>query len=444
MPVTAAQLAKLPEAERRALLAGLSASELEQLQWYWPFWALADQLPPEGDWRTFLLLGGRGSGKTRTASEAVRAGVESGERRQIGVIGPTADAVRRIQVEGPSGLLVCSPPWARANFEPSTRRVVWPSGAIAHLFSAEEPDRLRGPNLDMLWIDEMCSMPNAAVLWDMAMMALRIPGPLGHPPVAIITTTPKPSKLLRAIMEAPTTVTTRSKTSDNAGNLDASTLAYYVDKYGGTRLGRQELDAELLQDTEGALWQQSLIDGSRVDAAPASLKRIVIGVDPSGGGSASTGIVAVGSAANGQLYVVGDHSVKGSPETWGRAVCRAYHSHKANKVCVEKNFGGDMCISVLKSIEPNLPITTVTASRGKQLRAEPIVSLYEQSRVHHCGTFPLLEDEMVGWDPNGNPSPDRVDALVWACTELSGRPPMRISPDALRVMVSGPPRAWRF
>ena len=427
--------------QRRAALASLTPGEREELEWCWQFWGRPDQIAPPPPWRTWLLLGGRGSGKTRSASEWVRGEMEAGRRRDVGIIGPTMDQVRRIQIEGISGLLNTCPPWCRPSFEPSTRRIVWPSGSTAFLFSAEEPSRLRGPNLSAIWIDELTSMANAPEVWDVAMMALRIAGPQGHQPCAIVTTTPKPQKLLRSILEASSTVVTRARTSDNAANWDVSTLSYLHDKYGGTRLGRQELDAELLQDTEGALWQQSLIDGSRVDAAPATLKKIVIGVDPSGGGSAATGIVAVGQAANNHLYVIGDHSVKGSPETWGRAVARAYHSHQANKICVEKNYGGDMAASVLKSIEPNLPITTVVASEGKQLRAEPIVSLYEQSRVHHCGTFPLLEDEMTGWDPNGNdPSPDRVDALVWACTELSGRPPMQINPSAIETMMRGPER----
>jgi phage terminase large subunit-like protein len=241
------RLAELSRGARRAVLADLTPDDQEALAYEWALWGRLDQIPPPGRlWRVWLLLGGRGSGKTRSANEGIRAGVETGERRLIGIVGPTSDAVRQIQVEGPSGLLAVCPPGNKPNFEPSTRRVVWPNGAVARLFSAEEPDRLRGPNFDMLWIDELCSMPNAAAVWDMAQMALRIPGPLGHPPVAIITTTPKPMKLLREIMASPSTVTTRSKTSDNAGNLDASTLAYYHDKYGGTRLGRQELDAEVL------------------------------------------------------------------------------------------------------------------------------------------------------------------------------------------------------
>jgi Terminase large subunit, T4likevirus-type, N-terminal len=251
---TARRLAEMSEAQRRHVLSGLPEADLAALEHHWPFWARADQLPPDRAlwpiWRTRLLLGGRGSGKTRAAAEWVRAEMESGRRRQTGVIAPTADTLRRTCIEGQSGLLATSPPWNRPSFEPSSRRVVYPGGGMVHLFSAKEPDRLRGPNLDGLWIDELTSMANASECWDVAMMALRIPGPAGDPPVCVITTTPKPSPLLKAIMAAPTTVVTRARTVDNAPNLDASTLSYLQDKYGGTRLGLQELDAELIDDLE--------------------------------------------------------------------------------------------------------------------------------------------------------------------------------------------------
>ena len=226
MTATARHLAALPDDARRAVLAGLTEAELAALEYEWRFWARPDQLPPQDvEWRTFLMLGGRGSGKTRAAAEWVRAEIESGRRRQIGVIAPTADTLRRICVEGPSGLLMTSPPWNRPQFEPSTRRVVYPGGGVVHLFSAEEPDRLRGPNLDGLWIDELTSMANANECWDMAQMALRITGPKGDAPACVITTTPKPSPLLKMIMASPTTVVTRAKTVDNAANLDAGHTA---------------------------------------------------------------------------------------------------------------------------------------------------------------------------------------------------------------------------
>jgi phage terminase large subunit-like protein len=424
MSATARTLAGLPADARAAVLASLTAPELESLEYQWAFWARQDQLPPQGvEWRTFLMLGGRGSGKTRSAAEWVRGELEAGRRRQIGIIAPTADTLRRICVEGPSGLMT-SPPWNRPSFEPSTRRVVYPGGGVVHLFSAEEPDRLRGPNLDGLWIDELTSMSNAAECWDVAMMALRIPGPMGAPPVCIVTTTPKPSPLLRAIIASPTTVVTRAKTVDNAANLDASTLAYLHDKYGGTRLGRQEMDAELLDDAEGALWTRKLLDDCRIErgGAPKQFQRIVVAVDPPGGSSrtnAECGIVVGAIGLDQHGYVLADLSDRMTPEQWARAVVNAYHGYQANRIVAEQNFGGAMVESTIRTVEPNVPIRMVVASRGKQLRAEPIAALYEQHRVHHVGEFPQLEDQMTGWDPaESGPSPDRVDALVWALTDL--------------------------
>ena len=436
MTATARALAELPEADRRAVLGDLTAAELATLEFEWKFWARNDQLPPRGDWRTWLLLGGRGSGKTRSAAEWVRAEIEAGRRRQIGIIAPTADTLRRICVEGVSGLLMTSPPWNRPSFEPSTRRVVYPGGGVVHLFSAEEPDRLRGPNLDGLWIDELTSMANASECWDMAQMALRISGPKGDPPRVVITTTPKPSPLLKAIITSPTTAVTRAKTIDNAANLDASTLAYLHDKYGGTRLGRQEMDAELLEDAEGALWSRNLIDQCRIKRGDApDMQRIVVAVDPpgaSGKGSAECGIVVAGLGRDRYGYVLADLSGRYSPEQWARRVVEAYKGHKADKIVAEQNFGGAMVESTIRSIDPNVPIKMVVASRGKQVRAEPISSMYEQHRIHHAGEFAALEDQMTGWDPaKSGPSPDRVDALVWALTELMGRPPMQINPAAV-------------
>jgi phage terminase large subunit-like protein len=437
MPVTAAQLAQLPHDQRRAALEGMSAADLAALEWHWPFWARPDQLPPEGNWRTFLLLGGRGSGKSRASAEWVRAEMEAGRRRQLGAIGPTADSIRRVMVEGPSGLLAVCPPWCRPTYEPSTRRVVWPSGGIVHLFSAEEPDRLRGPNLDAFWADEVTSWANAADVWDMLQMALRIPGPQGHPPCGIVSTTPKNQPLLKAIMAAPSTVISRARTSDNAANLDASTLGYLNEKYAGTRLGRQELDAELLQDLESALWSRTLLDATRIRRADApDMRRIVVAIDPPGGSARSNaecGIVVAGIGPDRHGYVLADLSGRMSPEKWARTAVNAYHGWRADRIVAEQNFGGAMVESTIKSVDPLVPIKMVVASRGKQIRAEPIAALYEQHRVHHVGEFPQLEDQMTGWDPaESGPSPDRVDALTWACTELmSGRAPMKISQECL-------------
>jgi phage terminase large subunit-like protein len=447
MPVTAADLAKLPPGQRRAALEGMSAADLAALEWYWPFWARPDQLPPEGEWRTFLLLGGRGSGKTRASAEWVRAQMESGQRRQLGIIGPTADAVRRIMIEGPSGILSVCPPWNRPSYEPSTRKIVWPNGAIAYAFSAEEPDRLRGPNFDAHWCDEITSWANAPDVWDMLQMALRIPGPQGHSPCGVVSTTPKNQPLLRAIMTAPSTVISRARTSDNAANLDASTLAYLNEKYGGSRLGWQELDAELLEDLEGALWNRNLIDACRVKrGAEPAMQRIVISIDPPGASSqdsAEAGIVVAGLGADRHAYVLADLSGRYSPEQWARRAVGAFHGWKADRIVAEKNFGGEMVESTIRLVDPLVAVRMVTASRGKQLRAEPVASWYEQHRVHHVGDgFAQLEDQMCGWCPTEpGPSPDRVDSLVWACTELmGGRAPMKISQeflDAVAIPVPG-------
>jgi phage terminase large subunit-like protein len=354
---------------------------------------------------------------TRSSAEWVRSEMESGRRRQLGIIGPTADAVRRIQVEGPSGILAVCPPWCRPSYEPSTRKIVWPNGSVAYTFSSEEPDRLRGPNFDAYWADEVTSWSNAAETFDMIMMALRIPGPQGHAPRGVVSTTPKNQALLKAIMAAPSTVITRAKTSDNATNLDASTLQYLNDKYGGSRLGRQELDAELLQDLEGALWSRDLLDACRVKRGDApEMKRVVVAIDPPGASSkdsAECGIIVAGLGADRHGYVLADLSGRYSPEQWARRAVGAYHGYKADRIVAEKNFGGEMVESTIRSVDQSVAVRMVTASRGKQLRAEPVASWYEQHRVHHVGEFPALEDQMTGWCPTEpGPSPDRVDACI--------------------------------
>jgi phage terminase large subunit-like protein len=453
MTATARRLAELSPEQRKDLLADFSSGDLAALEWHWPFWARPDQLPPPGEWRTWLLLGGRGAGKTRSAAEWVRAEMESGRRKNMGIIGPTADAVRRIMVEGPSGILAVCPPWARPSYEPSTRKIVWPNGGVVYAFSAEEPDRLRGPNFDGHWCDEITSWANAADVWDMLQMALRIPGGQGHPPCGLVTTTPKNQPVLKAIMQAPSTAITRAKTSDNATNLDASTLAYLQDKYAGTRLGRQELEAELLEDLEGALWNRSLIDECRVrrGAEPEKMLRVVVAVDPPGGASKSNaecGIVVAGLGSDRHIYILADCSGRYSPEKWARTAVDAYKSWRADRIVAEQNFGGAMVESTIRSINKGVAIKMVVASRGKQVRAEPISSLYEQRRCHHVGEFPALEDQMCGWDPmEAGPSPDRVDALVWAATELSaGRGPMKIDPALIERISQNPSpgtEGWR-
>jgi len=269
-------------------------------------------------------------------------------------------------------------------------------------------------------------------------MALRIPGPQGHPPQGIVSTTPKNQALLKQILSAPSTVVSRAKTSDNAGNLDASTLAFLRDKYGNTRLGRQELDAELLEDMEGALWSRDLLDATRIKRADLpELKRVIVAVDPPGGSSrtnAEAGIVVGGLGTDRCGYLLADLSTRASPEKWARIAVGAYHSWRADKIVAEQNFGGAMVESTIKSVDQLVPVRLVVASRGKMIRAEPVASWYEQHRIHHVNEFSTLEDQLCGWCPSEpGPSPDRLDALVWCMTELmGGRQPMKINPDFLQ------------
>jgi phage terminase large subunit-like protein len=416
----ARRLAALSERERRTVLEGLSPEELQAMEYAWPLWARPDQLPPPGAWRTWLLLGGRGSGKTRSSAEATRGEVEAGRRRAIGLVGPTADTLRRDQA---AALLEISSPWCRAVHEPSQRRLVWPNGAVAYLLSSEEPDRIRGLNLDWAWGDELTSWANPEETWSNLQFALRVAGPTGADPASVISTTPKRDALLRRIMAAPSTVTTRSKTFDNAANLSAATIAHLRETYGGTTLGRQELDAEILEDVDGALWSRAMLDASRVPPRDdMAFKRIVVAIDPAGGkGRANdeTGIVVAARGADGHGYVLQDLSGRFSPERWASRAVESYHAHRADRIVVEANFGGEMVVATIRAVDPNVPVKTVHASRGKQARAEPVVALYEQHRVHHVGNFPELEDQLCGWNPAASgSSPDRLDALVWALTEL--------------------------
>jgi phage terminase large subunit-like protein len=441
------RLAELSRGARRAVLADLTPGEQEALQHSWEFWARADQLPPPGAWRCWLMCSGRGAGKTRAAAEFIRAEVEAGRHTSIAIVGPTALAIRRDMIEGGSGLLAIAPNDFRPEFQPSSLRIVWPqTGAVAHLLSSEESDRIRGLNVSLAWCDELCSWANAQATWDMLQLALRIPGPRGDAPRICVSTTPKPSPLLKAIMVAETTVVTTARTDDNRANLDPATLAYLHERYGGTRLGRQELDAELLLDAEGALWSRDLLEACRVrpDAQPARYTRIVVAIDPPGGASktsAEAGIVVAGRGADGHVYVLADLSARMSPEQWARIAVNAYKGWKADRIVAEQNFGGLMVESTIRAVDGAVPVKMAVASRGKQVRAEPIAALFEQHRAHLVGSFPELEDQLCTWDPaETGPSPDRLDALVWACTELSARPPMQITPSAIETMTRGSER----
>jgi predicted phage terminase large subunit-like protein len=409
----------LPETKRKQVLAGLTEEKAQELLHTWEFWARPNQLPPPGDWRTWLILAGRGFGKTRTGAEWVRAQIENGKCKRIALIAPTAADAREVMVEGESGLMNICPPNNRPLYEPSKRRLTWPNGAIATTYSADEPERLRGPQHDAGWLDELASWRRPET-FDMFLFGLR----LGPDPRAVVTTTPKPIKILKELLKDKTTHVTKGSTYDNRANLAPTFFEKVVGKYEGTRLGRQELLAELLEDTPGALWNTVMLEKTRVTQYP-ELSRVVIGVDPSisnNEGSAETGIIGVGLGDFDRVpYVLEDASLQGSPHEWATAVIATFNKFKADRIVVEVNNGGDMCESVIRMTKggENLPITKVHASRGKYTRAEPIAALYEQGRAHHVGYFPELESQMTTYVP-GETSPDRMDALVWACTALIG------------------------
>ena len=416
----ASSLASLPEPLRTKLIWSLTPAQALKIKYDWSFRARDEQLPPPGDWRMWLLLAGRGFGKTRTGAELVRARVASHTARRIALVAPTAADARDVMVEGESGLLAIAPPGQRPLYEPSKRRLTWPNGAIATTFSADEPERLRGPQHDFAWCDELAAWRYPAA-FDMLMFGLR----LGDDPRAVITTTPRPTKLIRTLLADPTVVVSRGRTAENRGNLAPAFLDQIVRRYRGTRLGRQELDGEILDDVPGALWQHGIIEAARSNAPPP-LARVVVAIDPaaaSGAASDETGIIVAGRDDGGHGYVLADASGRYAPSEWARVAIAALAAHQADRVVAEVNNGGEMVEATLRMIDPNVPFSAVRASRGKVVRAEPVAALYEQGRIHHLGAFPTLEDQMCAFtsdfDRNtAGYSPDRVDALVWALSEL--------------------------
>ena len=423
------RLASLPEEARERVLAGLNGAAAQALAHDWEWLARPEQLAPGGDWRIWLMMAGRGFGKTRAGAEWVRRIAEGDGRARIALVGATLGEARSVMVEGPSGLLAVAPWWNRPAFSPALRRLIWPNGAMALLFGAAEPEALRGPQFSHGWADEIAKWPQAQAAWDNLMMGMR----LGDRPRVLATTTPRPVPLVRGLVarEGGDVVVTRGRTADNVANLADGFVAGMEQSYGATRLGRQELEGELIADVEGALWSRELLDRCRVAHVPeredgeALLLRVVVGVDPpaSAHGDAC-GIVVAGLGPDGRAYVIADASVeKATPEGWARAVAHAAAVHGADRVIAEANNGGAMVESVLRAAEAALPVRLVHASRGKAARAEPVAALYEAGRVRHRGAFWALEDEMCGLVAGGGyvgpgRSPDRADALVWALTEL--------------------------
>lgn len=414
-------LASLPDSERLAELATLSTEALAHLQYDWPFWARPNQRAPDAEWRTWLALAGRGFGKTEAGAQWVRERVESGAR-SIALVAETQKDLEEVMV---ARLLKISPPDQAPRVRYKPVRMFWPNGAVALGYNGTEPDQLRGPEFDTAWVDELAKYRYARETWDMLQFTMRS----GDDPRVFVTTTPRPIPVLREIMADAGTVITRGSTMDNASNLAPAFMRTVMQKYAGTRLGRQELSAEMLEDVPGALWTHTMIDGP--EGAPArrreapDLARVVVAVDPSGtkgdGSGDDIGIVVAGLGVDGRGYVLADWTCQLSPDGWARRVIEACGTFEADRIVAERNFGGAMVEAVIRAKDPKAPFKEVVASRGKVARAEPIAALYEQGRVSHVGAFPDLEDQLCSFTPSGyvgEGSPDRADALVWALTEL--------------------------
>lgn len=377
---------------------------------------------PGGGKHTWLILAGRGWGKTRTGAQIINAEARSGRSRRIALVAETAADARDVLVEGDSGIIKSSHPDFRPVYEPSKRKLTWPNGVIAHTYNAVEPDQLRGPQHDFAWCDELAKWMYAQETWDMLQFGLR----LGQHPRQIVTTTPRPIPVVRELVRDPFTFITKGRTLDNAANLAKTFLDKIIKKYEGTRLGRQELDAEILDDLPGALWTRAMLDRAfiRLEAVPV-MEEIVVSLDPSGisddeDEGDSVGIIVAGkNGDNG--YILEDLTCREGPQEWGTKAVNAYKRWGADRILAEVNYGGAMVEHVIRTIDPNVPVRVVHASRGKVIRAEPVSALYEQGRVRHVGAFPDLEDQMTlltraGYQGLG--SPDRLDAAVWAITDM--------------------------
>ena len=426
--ITADVLRSLPDEEVADILKQLGPKKAEELRHDWGFWARPEQLEPAGNWNTWVALAGRGWGKTRAGAEWVRHRIRSGDKI-VHCVAPTKGDVRRVMVEGDSGLLnVCwsgdetyrgkhigFPVWS-----PTNNSLTWENGAKAVFFSAEDPERLRGPQAYSAWCDELCAWRNAQDTWDMMMFGLR----LGKHPKVFVTTTPKTTKLIRTILDDEKTTISTGSTYDNAANLADTFLDAVRKTYEGTRLGRQELYAEILDEASGALWNRTLLAKCEVekDEVP-QLNRIVVSIDPAVTANAEsdmTGIVVAGVDVNGIAYVLEDHTGRYTPQQWASKAIQLYRDHMADRIVAERNQGGDMVRHTLHTEDETVPVKLVHASRGKMARAEPVSALYEQDKVRHVRGLNDLEDQMVQWEPLGSiGSPDRLDALVWALTDLS-------------------------
>lgn len=399
----------------------------ESKHYNWLSIARPSQLPPPGKWRIWLILAGRGFGKTRTGAETLRLWIHKGLSRRIALVGETEADVRHVMIEGTSGLLAVHPPSERPLYEPTKQELTWSNGARATCFSAEAYERLRGPQFDSAWVDELAKFKDAQKVWDQVMFGLR----LGQFPRAIITTTPRPLPLLKNLLRNQEVTTTKGSTFENATNLATSFLDYVRTHYGQTLLGRQELYADIIESTPESLWSSSLLNAAKEHYQELPLHRVIVAVDPAvthSQHSDETGIIVAGLTAQGVAVVLKDLSLKGPPSLWINKVIETYHRFNADRVIAEVNMGGDLVEHLLRTYDASISYKAVRATRGKSIRAEPIAALYEQGKVWHADSFPLLESQLLSYIPGKSLfSPDRLDALVWALTELilGPSPPQR-------------------
>jgi phage terminase large subunit-like protein len=428
-------LSKLEPDDRLAVLAGLPQEMADAFNADFDLFAHAHQRPPTAaangePWRTWLILGGRGAGKTRAGAEWVRRIAKADRHARIALVGETEHDVRSVMIEGASGLIAVHPRSEGLKWYPTRRRIEWPNGAIAEVFSSENYESLRGPQFTAAWCDELAKWRQAEATFDMLQFGLR----LGERPRQVITTTPRPIAFLKKLMADPSTALTRAGTVANALNLSVAFVEQVFARYNGTRIGRQELDGEIVEERADALWTRAGLESCRV-SAPPELTRIVVAIDPpasSKRGADACGIVAAGRAGDGTIYVIEDASLAGAtPQGWASRAITLWRKYEADALIAEVNQGGEMVSAVLRSIDSGVPVTTTRATRGKYHRAEPVSQLYEQGRVKHAGNFPALEDEMCDFGLDGlssGHSPDRLDALVWAVAALTfaARPMPRI------------------
>lgn len=421
-------LASAAQEQIDAFLDSLSDKALAALPWIFEFWALPHQVPPEGVWKTWVVMGGRGAGKTRAGAEWIRSMVEGdrpldpGKARRVALVGETQDQVREVMIFGDSGILACTPPDRRPEWNATRRTLTWPNGATAQVFSAHDPDSLRGPQFDAAWVDELAKWKKGQETWDMLQFALR----LGDDPRQVVTTTPQNAEVLKGILRNPSTVMTHAPTDANRAYLAASFLDEVYRRYGGKIEGAVELEGRLVEDLDGGLWTMETLRRAQ-GTIPDRLTRVVVAVDPPVSGterSDECGIVVLGVQTEGEVrewrgYVLEDASVRGSATIWAQAAVDAFHRHGADRMIAEVNQGGDLVAEMLYQIDPLVPLTKVHATRGKAARAEPVAALYEQGRVVHLAGLQRLEEQMLQMTKNGfhgKGSPDRVDALVWAAT----------------------------